>query len=128
MADEKGMPALAEATLARWFTEPYRQANPTVMQSFGQAIGATPLQGYAGCGRAISTIDYTERLRTLRVPALVIVGEQDSGTPVAMAREIAQSIPGAQLVVLPSAAHLSNVEQADRFNESLLAFLKENST
>ncbi len=126
-ARNKGMAALADATLARWFTEPYRSDHPDVMRSFGAAIGSTPIEGYAGCGRAIAQINYTERLRDLKLPALVIVGEQDSGTPVAMAREIAGAIPGAQLVVLPSAAHLSNVEQADRFNDALLRFLSSDS-
>lgn len=122
-AEASGMAALAEPTLARWFTEAYLRNHPEVMATFAAAIAATPLAGYAGCGRAIATIDLTERLRALAVPALVIVGEQDPGTPVAMAREIAGAIPGAELVVLPSAAHLSNVEQAERFNGALLAFL-----
>lgn len=124
-AQDQGMAALAEPTLARWFTEPYRRDHPEVMQSFAAAIAATPLAGYAGCGKAIATINLTERLRGVRLPTLVMVGEQDAGTPVAMAREIAEAIPGARLVVLPSAAHISNVEQADRFNEALLAFLQE---
>jgi 3-oxoadipate enol-lactonase len=62
----------------------------------------------------------------LHVPTLVMVGEQDMGTPIAMAREIADAIPGAQLTILPSAAHLSNVEQAERFNDALLDFLDRN--
>jgi len=126
-AQSTGMSALAEPTLGRWFTEPYRKSHPDVMNTFADAIGATPLAGYAGCGRAIATINLTERLCALRVPTLVMVGEQDMGTPVAMAREIADAIPGAQLVVLPSAAHLSNVEQAERFNATLLPFLERNS-
>lgn len=124
-AEASGMAALAEPTLARWFTEPYRKSHPDVMATFAAAIAATPHAGYAGCGRAISTIDLTERLRGLALPALVIVGEQDLGTPVAMAREIAGAIPGAKLVVLPAAAHLSNVEQAERFNEAVLGFLAQ---
>lgn len=122
-----GMAALAEPTLARWFTEPYRQSHPDLMKAFASTIAATPHAGYAGCGRAIATIDVTGQLRQLRIPTLVIVGEQDTGTPVAMAREIADAIPGAQLAVLPSAAHLSNVEQAAHFNETLLAFLERNT-
>lgn len=124
-AEATGMAGLADATLARWFTAPYRERHPDIMKQFAAAIAATPLAGYAGCGRAIATIDLTERLREVRVPTLVIVGEQDTGTPVAMAREIADAIPGARLTVLASAAHLSNVEQADRFNEAVLGFLGE---
>lgn len=122
-ARASGMAALAQPTLLRWFTEPFRASHPELMQSFADTISHTPVEGYAGCGKAIATIDLTARLRELRVPALVIVGEQDAGTPVAMAREIADAITDAQLVVLPSAAHLSNVEQAAAFNDALLRFL-----
>jgi 3-oxoadipate enol-lactonase len=126
-AEATGMAALAEPTLGRWFTEPYRKSHPEIMKLFATAIGETPLAGYAGCGKAIATIDLTEHLRSLRMPTLVIVGEQDMGTPVAMAREIADAIPDAQLTILPSAAHLSNVEQAERFNDALLGFLDRNT-
>ncbi len=125
--NEKGMAALAQPSLDRWLTEPYRKAHPEVVRSFASTIGATSVDGFAGCGRAISQIDFTDRLGGLRIPTLIMVGEQDTGTTVAVAREIEQAIPGAELVVLPSAAHLSNVEQPDRFNETLLAFLRRNT-
>jgi pimeloyl-ACP methyl ester carboxylesterase len=53
----------------------------------------------------------------------VIVGEQDPGTPVAMAREIHDAMPGSELVIIASAAHLSNIEQPQAFNAALLGFL-----
>jgi 3-oxoadipate enol-lactonase len=57
----------------------------------------------------------------------VIVGAKDLGTPVAMAEEIARAIPHAQLEVIDAAAHLSNIEQSDRFNALLRQFLLSNS-
>jgi 3-oxoadipate enol-lactonase len=51
------------------------------------------------------------------------VGEDDPGTPVAVSKAMHERIPGSKLVVLPSAAHLSNVEQADAFNTTVLDFL-----
>lgn len=68
-------------------------------------------------------IHYTARLGELRCPALVIVGENDPGTPVAVSKEIHAAIPGAELAILPSASHLSNIEQRDAFNAALLGFL-----
>jgi pimeloyl-ACP methyl ester carboxylesterase len=47
------------------------------------------------------------------VPTLVVVGDQDPGTPVEMSRAIQQAIPGAQLGVIPQAAHLANMEQPE---------------
>jgi len=56
------------------------------------------------------------------VPTLVVVGEDDPGTPVAMAREIHAAMPGSELVVIPRAAHLANVEQPEAFGAALERF------
>jgi 3-oxoadipate enol-lactonase len=56
----------------------------------------------------------------------VIVGEQDPGTPVSMAREIHENLPGSELVIIASAAHLSNLEQPTAFNIALASFLDRN--
>ena len=69
-------------------------------------------------------MDVLDRLQEIRCPALVIVGEQDHGTPPEMARAIAANLPGAKLVVIPSAAHFSNVEQEKLFNDALVPFLE----
>lgn len=123
-ARAQGMQALEESTLARWFTESFRAAHPEAMQRVGTMIRATPVEGYANCGFAISRINFTDQLKAIRCPVLVIVGEDDPGTPVVMSREISAAIPGSELVVLPQAAHLSNIEQADAFNSALLSFLR----
>lgn len=120
---EKGMEPLVDSTLARWFTDGFRFAHSDVCTRVAGMIRATPVSGFAGCCHAIPKIDYTSRLNEIRCPTLVIVGEQDSGTPVEMAREIHTAIPGSELVVIPSAAHLSNLEQPDAFNKALTGFL-----
>ena len=89
----------------------------------GAQIAATPAEGYAACCGAICGLNTLDHLPRLTHPALVMVGEQDHATPVALSRQIAQAWPGAQLVVLPDAAHLSNLEQPDAFNRELLRFL-----
>jgi 3-oxoadipate enol-lactonase len=53
----------------------------------------------------------------------IIVGEQDAGTPVAMSEAMHRAIPGSELVVIPNASHLSNLEQPDAFNAALTRFL-----
>ena len=53
----------------------------------------------------------------------IIVGEEDHGTPPEMARAIHANLPGSKLLVIKSAAHLSNVEQAEIFNRALVDFL-----
>src|SRR3989442_1058760 len=59
----------------------------------------------------------------IKLPTLVIVGEEDPGTPVAAARVLHERIKGSELVVLKSASHLSNLEQPDLFSGALTDFL-----
>jgi len=122
---EKGMEPLVEATLQRWLTEPFRKTHPEVVARVSAMIRATPVTGYAGCCAAIPRINLTERLKEIRCPALVIVGEQDAGTPVELAREIHAALPGSELAIIPSASHLSNLEQPAAFNRAMTAFLNK---
>jgi len=124
-AQEKGMEALVESTLGRWLTEPFRKSHPEVVARVSAMIRATPVPGYVGCCAAIPRINLTERLKEIRCPSLVIVGEQDAGTPVELAREIHAALPGSELVVIPSASHLSNLEQPAAFNRAMTAFLNK---
>jgi len=119
----QGMEPLVAPTLARWFTEPFRKARPEVVEKVAALIRTTPAAGYIGCSHAIPKIDLTARLKEIRCPAVVIVGKDDPGTPVAMAEEIHQALPGSKLGIIPSAAHLSNLEQPDAFNQALGEFL-----
>ena len=64
------------------------------------------------------------RLADIRVPAHVIVGSADRLTTPDMARELADSIPGAKLTVIDDAGHLSNIEQPAAFNAAVIAFLR----
>jgi 3-oxoadipate enol-lactonase len=118
-----GLEPLVGPTLERWFTAPYRAAHPDVAARIGGIIRATPTAGYIGCCHAIAGLDFLDRVKALRVPTLVLVGDQDAGTPPAMARDLAAAIPAARLEVIPGAAHLSNIEQAEIFDRLLLDFL-----
>jgi 3-oxoadipate enol-lactonase len=123
----KGMEPMVAGTLERWFTAPFRARRRDVMERVGAMIRSTPPAGYVGCCHAIPKINVTGRLKELRCPTLVVVGEEDPGTPVEMAREIHAALPGSQLAVLRSASHLANVEQPEEFNRALLSFLDKAS-
>jgi len=124
IAEAKGMEPLAQPTLERWFTGPFRSAHPGTVDAIRKLIVATPVAGYVGCSQAIPMINVSARLKEIRCPILVIVGEQDAGTPPSMAREIHENAPGSKLVVLPQAAHLANLEQPEAFTKALREFLK----
>ena len=124
-AREKGMEALVQETMERWFTPSYLSRNLPGARLIREHFLATPVTGYIGCSEAIRGLNYLGRLSEIRMPTLIIVGEEDPGTPVASAKAMHARIKGSRLVVLPSAAHLSNVEQSEAFNAALTAFLKE---
>jgi 3-oxoadipate enol-lactonase len=123
-AREKGMKALLQPTLERWFTSSYLSKNPPEVEFIRKQFLATPVAGYIGCSEAILGLNLLERLSEIKVPTLIIVGEEDPGTPVAASKAMHERIPNSRLLVLPCASHLSNIEQAEAFNSALLSFLE----
>jgi 3-oxoadipate enol-lactonase len=122
-AETQGMEPLVEPTLARWFTEPFRKSRKDVVDRVATMIRRTPPAGYAGCCHAISALDITDKISAIKVPTVVIVGEDDPGTPVAASKVMHERIAGSRLEILKSAAHLSNMEQPEAFNRALTSFL-----
>ena len=62
-------------------------------------------------------------MANVKTPTLVVVGGEDRLTPPAMSKTIADTIPGAQLAIIPAAGHLSNIEQPKAFNDVVFKFL-----
>jgi 3-oxoadipate enol-lactonase len=127
VAQAQGMEPHVEPTIGRWFTPPFAEQHPEVVNPVRAMIRQTKPQGYIGCCHAIKVLDLADQLHRIAVPTLIIVGADDTGTPVAASRMIHERIQGSELVILPSAAHLSNIEQAEAFNRALLAFLERQS-
>jgi len=118
-----GMNALSEATIQRWFTPNYIREEPPAVMAIRAQIETTSVAGYIGCVEAIRKLDILDRIGAIELPTLVIVGEDDPGTPVSAADAIHARISGSELVILPNASHFSNVEQADAFTDALMEFL-----
>jgi 3-oxoadipate enol-lactonase len=77
----------------------------------------------ASCA-ALRDADLRDQVERIRVPCLVVAGEQDEATPPGQARDLQSAIPDSRLVVLSGAAgHLSNMEQPDEFTRPVLAFV-----
>lgn len=123
VARKNGMQAQAQETLERWFTPNYLKRNPPEVKMIRRQILGTSVAGYIGCSEAIRRLAYLDRLSEIKLPTLIIVGEEDPGTPVAASEAMHARIANSKLVVLPSARHLSNIEQAKLFTDSLLEFL-----
>ncbi|MBI5585984.1 MAG: 3-oxoadipate enol-lactonase [Deltaproteobacteria bacterium] len=120
---QEGLAPLLTPTLERWFRPAFIGQNPPILQEIRRQFLATSKNGYIGCSQAIMELDYLEQLGRIARPTLIVVGEEDPGTPVSAAQAMQQRIPGSKLVILPGARHLSNVEQAEVFNRSITGFL-----
>src|SRR6185437_11060127 len=107
----EGTAAVADAVVARWFTQAFAAAEPEVVAGIRGRLAATPPEGYAGCCEAIREMDQRPDLPAITAPTLVIAAEGDPSTPPSHARTIAGLIPGARLRVLDRGAHLVNVEE-----------------
>jgi 3-oxoadipate enol-lactonase len=119
---KNGMKSIAPAVVERWFTPAFRQKSPALISNTHKMIEEANADGYAACCAAIRDCDYREQVAAIRTPTLVISGAHDPATPPADGRFVAQQIPGAHYAEL-NAAHLSNIEDQDRFNQELAVFL-----
>jgi pimeloyl-ACP methyl ester carboxylesterase len=91
----------------------------------GRIRRCTP-EGVAACQEAMAARpDSTATLTAVRVPTLLICGEEDSVTPPAEMREMSALIVGSRLELIAGAGHLSNLEQREHFDALLGAFLDE---
>jgi 3-oxoadipate enol-lactonase len=122
-ATENGIASLVPGTIDRWFTAPGQARIPDEIEKVRAMIRGTPVTGFVGCCMAIKAMDQRETNKSIDKPTIVIVGAEDTGTTPDQAREIHQAIAGSELVILDSAAHLANIEQAGPFNDALLGFL-----
>jgi len=121
---KEGMKALSDQTMERWFTPSFLKQNLKILTLIREQLLATPVSGYIGCAEAIRRLNYLGQLSKIKMPTLIMVGEDDPGTPVSASEAMQKRISNSELVILPSARHLSNVEQAEAFNAALLKFLK----
>ncbi|KLK92838.1 3-oxoadipate enol-lactonase [Microvirga vignae] len=119
----QGTGAIVEATMGRWFTPDYPAQAPERITPVREAFVGTDPVGYALCCNAIGRMDLRPIIHRISAPTLVIAGADDPATPVAMAEEIRSKVSGAELIVLPRAAHLLAVEQAERTAAYLMSFL-----
>jgi 3-oxoadipate enol-lactonase len=119
---EKGLAAIVDANMERWFTKEFRDRNPQAIARMREMFLATNLEGYIGCGEGIRDMDHRPLLAKISTPTLVIAGKHDPATPLEANEFIRQHIPGAQIAVL-DAAHIANVEQPRIYAETVLGFL-----
>jgi 3-oxoadipate enol-lactonase len=119
---DKGVPAFANTNMERWFTKGFRERDPQAIANMAAMFAATPLEGYLACAEAVRDMDHRDLLPRVQVPTLVIVGRHDPATTPDAGEYVRNNIPGAEHFMI-DAAHISNVEQPQQFNDAVLGFL-----
>ena len=128
VAFKDGATAIAEIMLPKLLAPSTIEDHPEIVEQVRQMILQTSTAGIVVDLVAMAARpDSTDLLLTITCPTLVIVGEDDQATPVTESQYIAQRIPGATLVMIPQAGHLSNFEQPTAFNQAIRSFLKSHN-
>lgn len=119
---EAAMVGLRDASIERWFTKAYAQANPDQAKRITDMLAGTSPDGYAANCGAVRDADFRDQLGEIKVPLLVISGSADAVTPPAGGRFIQEHVVGAEYAEF-QAAHLSNVEVGAPFSRRVIDFL-----
>jgi len=117
----EGIGSIADAVLARWVTQAFMDSPET--HGLREMLMRTPAEGYAAAAEAIAAADLAATTSTLKLPALIVVGDQDLATPVASAEALNAAIAGSALVIIENAAHIPTVEKPAEVTAALSAFL-----
>jgi 3-oxoadipate enol-lactonase len=125
LVKERGADAVADEMIPRLLGKTTLSASPDIVDRVRALIRSNSSEAIAGGIRALmSRPDSTPQLASIRVPTLIVVGEEDGITPPSAAEDMQSRIPGAELVRISSAGHLSNLEQPTAFNAALAHFLE----
>jgi len=116
------MTATAETFLRNWFPASMFEAPDPVVETFRAMLLATNRHGLVGSWRAVQETDLRQEIATITRPTLVIAGEHDTVTAASYSVQMAETIPGATLLVLP-AVHLSNIEFPLEFVDAVVKFV-----
>jgi len=100
-----------------------KSASAAVREQMRASMAALRVNSYRQALHAIVTTDFRSVLPKISVPTRVIVGEEDIVTPPSASEFLAKNIPGAALVKIPEAGHLTNLEKPEAFHAALEPFL-----
>jgi 3-oxoadipate enol-lactonase len=117
---EERMRRPAEAQAARLIMP---QARPDAYRNAVAGLTALRRDSYAKAIAASAGEDLGAPIDEICVPTLIIGSRHDPIYPVALFHDIAARIPGARLVIIEDAGHLSNLEQPERFNQAIAQFV-----
>lgn len=124
-AREEGPEAIAAAMLPKLLAPETYNRDEDLVAFVRDMMESATVDGIVGSLMAMKDRpDSTELLAEIDVPTLIIHGDEDQIVPFEEAEKMRDAIPRAELVLVPGAGHLPNLEQAEGFNEAVWDFLE----
>ena len=103
----------------------HQPADPAVRAEVIETMATIEPQAYRIGAEAVWLADQRDRAAAVRVPTLIICGDDDKPTPPALSRALHATIGGSKLAMIADAGHLTNLERPDAFNHLVDSFLDE---
>jgi 3-oxoadipate enol-lactonase len=122
VAGSRNLRAMAEARVDVLLAQP---ADPAVRSEAIETMARIDPTAYRIGAEAVWLADQRERIRAIRVPALILCGDEDRPTPSELSRQLQSMVPRSRLALIERAGHLTNLEQPDAFNRLVSAFLRD---
>jgi len=123
---ELSLAPMAAATLERWLTPKFRSQNLIRTNQILESIVRTSVDGFVGCAQAVRNFSFVDQLPSVEIPALVICGSDDPGTPPSENKRLASLLKNGKYFEVPECRHLPNIEKPLEFNEILIHWLSSN--
>jgi pimeloyl-ACP methyl ester carboxylesterase len=115
-----GLEKQSKVVARRVFPEPGQQA---LREMAEQQIASADPRAYRAAMRSLGLFNSQRRLKSIKVPTLVVSGENDSTVSPVRQKMLADGISGAQQVIIPHAGHAVAIDQFAAFNQELIKFL-----
>jgi len=123
IARTQGIAGLVDGTIKRWFTAPFIERAPQEIEKVRKMILGTNVDGYIACGSAVRDMAQSTMLLKIKSPTLVLSGRHDPACTVDQGTVLHRLIDHSKMVVIEDAAHLSNIEQPEVFNQNVRQFI-----
>ncbi len=122
-ATGKGLAAITDVAMRRLFAPEFQAAHPALMQDRREAFLRTDVNVFRAACEALAGLDLRAEVSAVKVPVLVMVGEQDEATPPPMSEELASLLPDAGLKIIPGCAHVPQLQSPELFLEAIADIL-----
>ena len=121
---EKGMDEYLDESIKHLFASRSFTSRKEEVREVRTMIMSASVDSVCDTLHALATRkDTCAKLSEIKIPVLILVGKEDYITPVSVAQQFRENIPGAEMKVIDYAGHLANLENTHEFNKYLKDFV-----